>query len=137
MRIEGDLDENNQPRIRVIATGIRMENRIDAIIDTGFDGYLCLPVQIAIQAGLELYGAQVSELADGSVRNELVFIGQVAFENQSSAEVEILLTESDDALVGVALLMPYKLNIDFPERTVFIEYGDKPLDSECQERRGI
>ena len=60
MIIEGYLDENNQPRIRVIATGIRMETSLDAIIDTGFDGHLCLPVQIAIQVGLELYGAQVS-----------------------------------------------------------------------------
>lgn len=55
-------------RIRVIVTGIRRETSFDAIIDTGFDGYLCLPVQIAIQVGLELYGAQVSELADGSTR---------------------------------------------------------------------
>ena len=46
MIIEGYLDENNQPRIRVIATGIRMETSLDAIIDTGFDGHLCLPVQI-------------------------------------------------------------------------------------------
>ena len=68
------------------------------------------------------------------MRNELVFTGQVAFENQSSAEVEILLTlrrsralffaESEDALVGVALLMPSKLEIDFPRRTVFIKIED-------------
>lgn len=101
-----------------------METDIDAIIDTGFDGYLCLLVQIAIQLGLELRGAQVSELADGSTRNELVFIGQAAFENQSNAEVEILLTESEDALLGVALLMPYKLEINFSERIVFIEIED-------------
>ncbi|MFQ6043496.1 MAG: hypothetical protein ACE5PV_21790 [Candidatus Poribacteria bacterium] len=121
MRIEGYLDENDQPRIIVIVTGIRKETSFDAIIDTGFDGYLCLPVQIAIQVGLELYGAQVSELADGSMRDELVFIGQVALENQPNVEVEISLTESEDALVGVALLTPYKLEIDFPKRMVFIE----------------
>jgi clan AA aspartic protease len=124
MRIEGYLDENDQPRIRVIVTGIRKETSFDAIIDTGFDGHLCLPVQVAIQVGLELYGAQVSELADGSTRDELVFIGQVALENQPGVEVEISLTESEDALVGVALLMPYKLEIDFPKRTAFIEIGD-------------
>ena len=69
-----------------------------------------------------------------SSRFSIISEGRVALENQSSAEVEILLTlrrsralffaESEDALVGAALLMPYKLEIDFPERTVFIEIED-------------
>ena len=46
----------------------RKSVEIDAIIDTGFDGSLCLPVPIAIQLGLELSCSQVVELADGSLQ---------------------------------------------------------------------
>ena len=47
-----------------------MEIAVDAVIDTGFDGYLCLPVQLAIQLGLELSGSIKVELADGSIKRE-------------------------------------------------------------------
>ena len=34
--------------------GSRASMAIAAIIDTGFDGYVCLPTSIAVQLGLEL-----------------------------------------------------------------------------------
>ena len=101
------------PTARIKAIGSRQTLALTAIVDTGFDGYLCLPIRFAVQLGLELIGEQLIELADGTQQNELVFAGLVRFLRQTR-EVQIMLTESEDALIGTSLLNHYPLNIEFP-----------------------
>jgi predicted aspartyl protease len=122
--IRGYLDKARQPRVTIIVHGARGELTLDAVIDTGFDGDLCLPVPVAIELGLELYGAQRVQLADGSIRSELVFIGKAGFAGQPAQEREqereILLTEAEDALIGVGFLADWRLEIDFPKGAVYL-----------------
>jgi predicted aspartyl protease len=110
--------------VTIIVHGARGELTLDAVIDTGFDGDLCLPVPVAIELGLELYGAQRVQLADGSIRSELVFIGKAGFAGQPAQEREqereILLTEAEDALIGVGFLADWRLEIDFPKGAVYL-----------------
>ena len=89
------------------------------LVDTGFDGWVCLPTPIAIQLGLELFGLQVVELGDGSEIEELVFRGEVMF-NQKRRDVNITLTNSADALLGTGLLEDSVLTIDFVKSTMEI-----------------
>jgi len=116
--IRGRLDAYHQPRVAITVRGARRDVTLEAVIDTGFDGQLCLPVSLAVEIGLELYGAQQTQLADGSIKSDLVFLGQAGFVGQRTQEVEILLTESDDALLGVGFLMDWRLEIDFSQRLV-------------------
>jgi clan AA aspartic protease len=101
------------PSARIEAIGSRQTLALSAVVDTGFDGYLCLPTRLAVQLGLELIGEQLIELADGSQRNELLFAGSVRFFGETR-EVQIMLTESEDALIGTSLLNHYQLAIEFP-----------------------
>ena len=116
--IRGRLDAYHQPRVAITVRGARRDVTLEAVIDTGFDGQLCVPVSLAVEIGLELYGAQQTQLADGSIRSDLVFLGQAGFVGQRTQEVEILLTESDDALLGVGFLMDWRLEIDFSQGLV-------------------
>ena len=118
--IRGHLDEYRQPRVAITVYGSRRDVTLDVVIDTGFDGQLCLPVPLAIEIGLELYGAQQTELADGSTKSDLVFLGRAGFVSGPGQEVEILLTESDDALLGVGFLLDWRLEIDFSRGIVQI-----------------
>jgi clan AA aspartic protease len=95
-----------------------MEIAVDAVIDTGFDGYLCLPVQLAIQLGLELSGSIKVELADGSIKRELVFSGLTKF-GEEAKKARITLTESMNALIGTKMFS--HLGIDFDLKRVRIE----------------
>lgn len=56
MANNGYVDELNRPRLTINVIGDRAEAKLDALIDTGFDGSLCLPLSIAVQLGLELTG---------------------------------------------------------------------------------
>jgi clan AA aspartic protease len=129
----GYFDKFLHPRVRLIVKGLRKSLRIDPVIDTGFDGYLCLPVKMAIQLGLELSGESIVELADGSKKHELSFLGTVSWQDQERF-VKIFLTDSEDALVGSGLLQHQKLSIGYANRFVTIE-PDTILDSATRKKR--
>lgn len=117
--IHGYFDDVGQPRIAVSIFGNRGEVTIDAVIDTGFDGSLCLPLSLAIPLGLELHGRINYELADGTIKRELTFEATIRL-GEAVDRSEISLTESEDALLGSELLDGYVLEIDYGNRTVEI-----------------
>jgi len=113
--IQGYFDEYRQPRVRITVAGPHDEIAVDTVIDTGFNGDLCLPTQIAIELGLELRDVMNVELADGTIKQELLFAGAVKLGRQRK-EVSIVLTESEDALLGTNMFS--YLELDFVNRTV-------------------
>jgi predicted aspartyl protease len=116
----GYFDKFSHPRVRLIVKGLRKSLRNDPVVDTGFDGDLCLPVKMAIQLGLELSGESIVELADGSRKQELSFLGSVFWQGQERL-VKIFLTNSEDALIGSGLMQGRKLAIDYVNHTVALE----------------
>jgi clan AA aspartic protease len=102
--------------------GARAEVTLEAVIDTGFDGSLCMPVEVAVQLGLELIGFQTVEYADGRMSRELVFLGSMILAGQER-KVEISLTDAQEALVGTELLAHYTLEINFPRKSVRLRSG--------------
>lgn len=115
--MEGFFNERGYPCIKIRVIGTRRDIVLDAFIDTGFDGEICLPTQLAIQLGLELWSIQKFELADGSVSEELVFLGKAIIDGEEK-EVEILLTSSIDPLFGSGLMKGKELHISYKSRQV-------------------
>ena len=64
----GYLDDNGHPRVSIRVTGTHPTAfaEVDAMIDTGFTGFLMLPLAQALPLGLALYGTGDYILADGS-----------------------------------------------------------------------
>jgi hypothetical protein len=70
----GYLDSNGHPRltVRINGTSPNVQADVDALLDTGFTGFLMLPIAQALPLGLVLVGTGDYELADGtSVTNFL------------------------------------------------------------------
>jgi predicted aspartyl protease len=71
--LTGYLDSNGHPILSVRVTGpnrslsIDVEAMIEAMIDTGFSGFLMLPTDATRPLGLVARGASDSSLADGTV----------------------------------------------------------------------
>jgi len=118
--MKGYIDEHRHPLIKIKVKGIRKETEIYAIVDSGFDGEVCLPLQIAISLGLELRGAEFVELADGTTKRELMFEGSIEWDGQFR-DVRISLTNARDALIGTGLLIDKILTMNFCSREVHIE----------------
>lgn len=105
------------PTMDIEVIGVRRRITLTAIIDTGFDGELSVPINVAVTLGLELIGHDLVELADGSHRRSLRFGGSVRF-LEKPRDVSIYLTESEDVLIGTAMLDDCRLSIDFPSGKV-------------------
>jgi len=113
------MDKDGRPRVIIEVFGGRGKVKLDAIIDTGFDGEVCMPIRTAVQLGLGLIGVTTVELADGTKKEELVFQGRARLNNLEQ-EVEILLTEGEEALTGLRLFEGARITIDFARKTAEI-----------------
>ena len=134
MRLTGYVDELRQPRTKLTVKGNRKTIVVEPVIDTGFDGYLSLPVSIAIPLGLELKGQVPVEFADGSMKNELTFQGAV-FWQEHECPIDIFLTESKEALVGSGLMQGQELTISYGKRSVTIEPDIIPDSGKRKKRK--
>jgi clan AA aspartic protease len=121
----GYVDEYGQPKIELVVRGLQQEQSIETVVDTGFNGDLCLPIPVAVQLGLPLVAYQFIELADGSVHRDLIFSGTAIFDKKEVA-AEISVTDSEEALLGTGLLKDRKLEIGFESRSLTINLEAVP-----------
>ena len=120
MTVEGRIDEELRIKVPVRIGGLRGVTELEAILDTGFNGALCLAAGIAVTLGLVLIDLDIVELADGRIQPELVFEGWVQLGEATEQTVDILVTYGEDALLGMALLklIGASIGVDLTRRTV-------------------
>jgi clan AA aspartic protease len=120
--IEGYVNEALEP---VVEIGLKCGDAITAIpavVDTGFSGYLCLAERWIDELEMMFEYAEPYELANGERITRDVFRGVIRFDGQDQ-EVDVILTASDDTLIGASLFRRYKVAIDYPRCHVRIERG--------------
>jgi clan AA aspartic protease len=92
---------------------------IPAVIDTGFSGMLCLAERYLARMTLLFKFAEQYELANGDLVRQQVFEGRIVWDGREQ-EVEVIMTASQDTLIGAALLQPYTLTIDYPNHEMWL-----------------
>ena len=109
--ITGVVNANREAIIRLVVTGPSGQQQdTEAIIDTGFTGFLTLPPARVTALGLPWLSRQPGILADGSVDIFDVYVASVMWDGQPrTVEVEAADTEP---LVGMSLLDRHSLRID-------------------------
>ena len=118
--MEAFFDERNHPKVNLIVSGQRQKRLLTALLDTGFDGYLSLPLTIAIPLGLELINVERVQYADGRISNELVFAVYLHKNDGNKQLVQATLTNSVEALAGTALFSKNKITFDFVQKKITI-----------------
>jgi Predicted aspartyl protease len=119
--IEGRISLSVSPIIKTVVVGSRARIAVERILDTGFDGYICLPITTAVTLGLELIDLQTSELVDGTIlEDEPIFSGKIEWDGEV-IETYIVLTKSADTLLGTALLRGMEVRMNYSTREVVIE----------------
>ena|SRR5687767_9924227 len=115
---------DGKPKIELTVIGLDDKIKIPALIDTGFDGALMLSLPSALQIGLRLSNMVQVELADGSIKKEFVFEAKAVLDGET-IPVGVLLTSSDENLVGTALLQNQSLLIDFKLQRIILDLSAK------------
>ena len=108
--IVGVFNTNREATIRLIVHDTNGQERaINAIIDTGFTGFLTLPTTLITTLGLTWRGRVPAVLGDGSLQQFDVYAATVIWDGQPRV-VEVDAADTDP-LVGVGLLYGHEVRI--------------------------
>ena len=119
--MRGYISEGLIPRITDFYIIGKDENiSIEPILDTGFNGEFSLPKEYRDRCELQFLGEEDFKLANGSIVNEEVYIGQVIMNNKPYF-VEVSLTDDEDALLGMGIIRNKIAVFNLKEMTVTVE----------------
>ncbi len=78
------------------------------MVDTGFSGFLLLPILEAFPVGLILRGTMPIILADGSQQTKLTCLGQVTLDGKTEIGLVIIEWENTQILAGMEFLRKFR-----------------------------
>ena len=109
--IKGRVDGNQQALVTIdIVDGEGSIQSIEAILDTGFTGYLTLPTDSIQRLGIPSVGQRTFELANGELFEFEAFLAAVTWHGRLR---DVLVLKSDSApLLGMTLLWGSRVTVD-------------------------
>ena len=112
--INGFVTSNREARIRIVMRSSgRQETQVEAVIDTGFNGFLTLPSQFITNLALPFAGTTCATLGDGSEAYLDVFEATVLWDNQER-DIVVFAAEGE-ALVGMSILSGYRVTLEIED----------------------
>jgi len=122
--MDGYIDTYGHPYFKVKVFGVseKLAKEFDALLDTGFSGFLSLPLSAAIPLGLILRGTANFELADGSIEETITCIGFIRINGEMKRGL-ISISKGMDILLGIEFLRIFgkKLTIDIKNNIIKFE----------------
>ena len=109
--IRGRVNENQQALVAIdIIDSVGRSSSVEAILDTGFTGYLTMPTESIDQLGLLSVGQRTFELANGDLFEFEAYLAAVLWHGRPR---DVLVLKSDSApLLGMTLLWESRITID-------------------------
>jgi predicted aspartyl protease len=106
----GYLASNGHPHIKIGVWGLseQFKQEFEAMIDTGFTGFLMMPLINAFPLALTLYGTTSYTLADGSSSPKLMAYGTVEVQGATTQGIIVLEANANcGPLVGMEFLRQF------------------------------
>lgn len=102
----GYLDKLGHPNVKIKIWGLseQFAQEFEAMIDTGFTGFLSMPLTAAFPLALTLFGTTTYTLADGSTSPKLLGYGTVELEGERAQGSIVLESNSNGLLLGMEFL---------------------------------
>ena len=119
--ITGKITSNREAVIELEIIGLNQKReKVEGVIDTGFNGYLTLPGGLINYLKLHLAGSRHVTLGDGNVVVLDMYFAKVLWHGQ---EKEVLALQADGgALIGMSLLYGNRVMLEV------INDGDVTID---------
>ena len=107
--MQGRVNQSCEAMLSIVIKNSAITQLVEAVIDTGFSGFLTLPSDTISTLGLSWQGRDIATLGDGTSCTFEVYIGLVIWDGQYR---EIYINESETVpLIGMRLLRGYDLRI--------------------------
>jgi len=115
--ISGRINSQDEPVVPISLVLGKRRLRMRAIVDTGFNGYLSVPMSLV--KSWYFFGYEKYEIATGDIVEEKVYLGKIIW-NQKFQDVYAVTSHSKDILIGTKLLRQNRLFIDFRKKKIVI-----------------
>jgi predicted aspartyl protease len=126
--MDGFFSQNGHPIIPIEVYGFSKDiaQKFEAMLDTGFSGFLSLPLVYALKVGLILNSTASFVLADGSVQHTLLCLGTIRLDGEEKIGL-ISISKGNDALLGMDFLRKFnkRLHLDCGNNIVRLENAQK------------
>jgi len=117
--IELESGRVNSYREALVLVRFRDGAAIDCVLDTGFDGGLMLPRAFVSQIQIPIVGELTFEMVGGARMSAEVGLTDIDWLGRLR-QVEVIVSEGDDALIGTEFLIATTLIIDYPSSSLAI-----------------
>jgi len=106
------LGDKGEPTLDIEVLGaFNQPASFTCLIDTGFTGFLSIPLLQAFPVGLVLSGTMSLELANGAVETKLTCLGIARLNGVELAGVIVIENESNQVLLGMDFLRIFGLKL--------------------------
>lgn len=130
MNIQGIIHDNKL-WVPIKISGYHGSKDIWFRIDTGFDGELSLPVQLAIPLGLALVGESEYSIAGGGKYTPFKFVASIQWGSLNKlASIDV--DKGETPLLGMSLLIDHTLFVDFKKRILVIQEAQESKAEESK-----
>ena len=107
--MQGIVNQSCEATLPIVIKNDTATQLVDAVIDTGFSGFLTLPSDIISALDLTWEGRDVATLGDGTSCIFEIYVADVIWDGQYR---EVYINESETVpLIGMRLLRGYDLHI--------------------------
>ena len=109
----------NSHREAVVLLRFRNGAVIECVVDTGFDGALMLPRVFVPQIQIAIIGELTFEMVGGARMSGDVGLTDISWLGRWR-QIEVIVSEGEDALIGTELLIATTLTIDYQSSSLAI-----------------
>jgi predicted aspartyl protease len=119
---QGYFDPEGNPRLKVKLSGLFNPAGIEleSIIDTGFSGFLSMPIIQAFPIGLALSGTTTLQFADGSKGSKLLALGMLQVGAVQKMGTVILQEGPASVLIGMDFIRTFNIALIMQKTSIFL-----------------
>jgi predicted aspartyl protease len=109
----GSTGKSGSPVIKFDIAGAfpNSAREFEATVDTGFTGFISMPIMSALPLGLPLYGTTSVQFGDGKTATRFTALAGASLGGVTEAGVVILEPSTTDLLVGMEFLKSFKKSV--------------------------
>lgn len=108
----GSLDADGDPTVEIEVIGaFGQPSKFTCVVDTGFTGFLSIPLLQAFPVGLVLTGTMPMVFANGAVENRLICLGMARVDGVEKLGLIVIESESKQVLLGMDFLKKFGLKL--------------------------
>lgn len=113
------IDDTKSVRLNVNVIGTCKTQKYSGVFDSGFNGDIVMPQDLAVSVGLDYGGATTVELADGSTTDFPIYLCDIEIGGIKQSAAIIVM--GDEMLIGMGIMAPFKVCIQPSTSEAIIE----------------